>query len=72
MGSSAQGFGDFTTWTCTPKSMEEVVVEVMKANKIAELFQTMATVSLNMGNLILGVNTLKNRLAVRKKENAYV
>jgi hypothetical protein len=40
----------------------------MKTNEIIELFQTMAIVSLNMGNLTLEVNTLKNRLATREKE----
>jgi len=48
--------------------MEEVNVEVMKANKVVELFQTMAIVSLNMGNLTLEVNTLKNRLVTKEKE----
>jgi hypothetical protein len=58
LGSYAEGFGDPMTHTSTPKSMEEVVVEVMKANKVVESFQTMAIVNLNMGNLTLEVNTL--------------
>ncbi len=48
--------------------MEEVIVEVMQANKAVELFQTMAIVNMNMGNLTLEVNNLKNKLATRKKE----
>jgi hypothetical protein len=48
--------------------MKEVVVEVMKVDKATKLFQTMAIVSLNMGNLTLKVNTLKNRLATGEKE----
>ncbi len=40
----------------------------MQANKVTELFQTMVIVSLNMGNLILEVNSLKNRLVTREKE----
>jgi hypothetical protein len=48
--------------------MEEVATKVKKTNKAPELFQTMATMSLNMGNLTLGVNTLKIRLAIREKE----
>jgi hypothetical protein len=40
----------------------------MKIDKVAELFQTMAIVTLNMGNLTLEVNTLENRLATREKE----
>jgi hypothetical protein len=47
--------------------VEEVATEVMKINKVAELFQTMAIVSLNMGNLTLEVNTLENRLATRRR-----
>jgi hypothetical protein len=48
--------------------MEEVVAEVMKEDRAIELFQTMAIVSLNMGNLTLEVNTLKNRLVTGEKE----
>jgi hypothetical protein len=40
----------------------------MKANKATELFQTMVIVSLNMGNLILEINNLKNILATWEKE----
>jgi hypothetical protein len=50
--------------------MEEVVAKVMKAYKVIELFQTMAIVSLNMGNVTLEVNTLKNRLVTGEKEKA--
>jgi hypothetical protein len=39
--------------------VEVVVVEVMQINKVAKLFQTMAIVSLNMGNLNLEVSSLK-------------
>ncbi len=42
----------------------------MKVNKATELFQTMVIVSLNMGNLTLEVNALKNRLAMGAKEKA--
>jgi hypothetical protein len=48
--------------------MEEVVIEVMHVNKSTELFQTMAIVNLNMGNLNLEVNNLNNRLAIKEKE----
>jgi hypothetical protein len=48
--------------------MEEVVGEVMQVDKVVELFHTMAIVSLNMGNLTLEVNSLKNKLATRKRE----
>jgi uncharacterized membrane protein len=56
------------THTSTPKSVEEVATKVMKANKAIELFQTMAIVNLNMGDLIMEVNTLKNILAMGEKE----
>jgi hypothetical protein len=48
--------------------MEEMDVEVMQANKVAELFQTMAIVSLNVGNLTLEVNNLNNILTTGQKE----
>jgi bacterioferritin (cytochrome b1) len=48
--------------------VEKVVVEIMKVDKATKLFQTMAIVSLNMGNLILEVNTLKNILVTGEKE----
>jgi hypothetical protein len=38
LGSSTKGSKDPTTHTSTPKSMEEVVAKVMKANKVVELF----------------------------------
>jgi hypothetical protein len=70
MGSFIEGFGDPSTHTSTPKFVEEVAIEVMKTDKVVELFQTMVIVSINMGNLTLEVNTLKNILATweRKKE----
>jgi hypothetical protein len=40
----------------------------MKANKIVELCQTMAIMSLNMKNLNLEVSSLKHRLAIKAKE----
>ncbi len=68
--SFTKGFGNPTTQKTTPKFVEEVAAKVMKANKAIELFQTMAIVSLNMGNLIMVVNTLKNKLIVGEKEKA--
>ncbi len=70
LGSSVEGSRDPTTQTNTLKSMEEVAVKVMKANKVIELFQTMEIVNLHMGNLILEVNTLKNKLPTGEKEKA--
>jgi hypothetical protein len=50
--------------------MEEVAIEIMQADNVVELFQTMAIVNLNVGNLTLKVNNLKNKLAIREKEKA--
>ncbi len=68
--SSAEGFIDPTTQTSTKKSMEEVDVEVMKADKVAKLLKTMAIVSLNMGNLTLEINILNNILDIGESEKA--
>jgi hypothetical protein len=38
LGSFVEGSGDPMTQTSAPKSVEEVVIEVMKANKAIELF----------------------------------
>ncbi len=56
------------THISVPKSMDKVAAKVMQANKAVELFQTMAIVSLNIGNLNLEVSSLKNILAIEKKE----
>jgi hypothetical protein len=48
--------------------MEEMVVKVMQANKVVKLFQTMAIMNLNVGNLTLEVNNLNNILAIGEKE----
>ncbi len=42
----------------------------MQAQKAAELFQTMAIINLNMGNLNLEVNNMNNKLAIGEKEKA--
>jgi hypothetical protein len=66
--SSIKEPGNPTTYTNTPKFVEKVVVEVMKIDKAVEFDgQTMAIMSLNMGNLTLEVSTLKNRLVRGEK-----
>ncbi len=50
--------------------MEELVAKIMQAQKAAELFQTMVIINLNMGNLNLEVNNMKNKLAIEEKEKA--
>ncbi len=52
--------------------MEKVVAKIMQVDKAIELFQTMAIVSLNMQNLTLKVNNLKNMLVTREKEKEVV
>jgi hypothetical protein len=66
--SYVEGSRDPTTQTSPPKSLEEVATKVVKVDKGIELFQTMAIVNLNTGNLILEVNTLKNKLVMGEKE----
>jgi hypothetical protein len=70
MGSFVEGSKNPMTETSTVKSMEKVAVEIMQVNKTVELFQTMAIVSMNMGNLNLEVSNLKNRLVIEEKEKA--
>ncbi len=50
------------------KVLEEVVAKVMQVDKAVESFQTMAIMSLNMGNLNLEVSNLKNILTTKMKE----
>jgi hypothetical protein len=52
--------------------VEKVVAKIMQVDKAIELFQTMAIVSLNMQNLTLKVNNLKNMLVIREKEKEVV
>ncbi len=70
LGSFVEGSKNPTTYTSTPKSMDEVVEEVMQVDKEANFFQTMAIVSLNMGNLNLEVSSLKNILDTKEKKKA--
>jgi hypothetical protein len=70
LGSSVEGCRDPMTQISTPKFVEEVAAKVMKANNVVELFQTMVIMSLNMGNLTLEINILKNKLGTWEKEKA--
>ncbi len=67
-GSSIKGSKDPTTLINIPKFVEEVAIKTMKVDRVAKLFQTMAIVSLNMGNSNLEVNILQNKLVKREKE----
>jgi hypothetical protein len=67
LGSFVEGSRDPTTQTSIPNSMEEIATEVMKANKVATLFQTMVIVTINMKNLTLEVNIFKNKLVPGEK-----
>ncbi len=46
----------------TPKSVEEMVEEVLEGNMIAKMFQAMAIASMKLGNLGLKVLSLKTIL----------
>jgi len=70
LGSFRESFKNLITQTNTPRFVEEVVEEVMQVDKKNELFQTMAIVNLHMGNMNMEVSTLKNTLAIEKKEKA--
>jgi hypothetical protein len=62
LGSSTEGSRDPMTQTNTPKLVEEVVVKVMKVDKVVMLFQTMVIMSLNMGNFDFGVEHSKKHI----------
>jgi hypothetical protein len=67
LGSFGDRSKNLTTQISTPRFVEEVAEEVTQANKVIELFQTMAIVSLNMGNLNMEVSNLKNKLPIEDK-----
>lgn len=52
----------------TPKSIEELVEEILGSSKSVEMFQAMATVSLKMGNLGLEVKSFKTRLIIMEEK----
>jgi hypothetical protein len=56
------------TQKSTPEYVEEVAIEVMQADKAVELFQTMAIMNMNVGNLNLEVSNMKNKLAIEKEK----
>jgi hypothetical protein len=47
--------------------VEGVVIELMKVDKATKLFQTMAIVSLNIGNLTMEVNTFEEQIGYREE-----
>jgi len=47
--------------------VEGVVIELMKVDKATKLFQTMAIVSLNIGNLTMEVNTFEKQIGYREE-----
>ncbi len=67
--SSRKGSKKPTPHNLTCKSMEDLIVEIMEANKIIKTFQVMAIVNYKMGNLRLQIDTLTNRLPNAKQEN---
>lgn len=56
----------------TPKSIKELTEEVLGSNKTTKMFQTMATMSLemgNLGNLGLEVTSFKTKLTTMERRN---
>jgi hypothetical protein len=52
----------------TPKCVEDITIDVMGSNKTIEMFQTMAIVSLKMGNLGLEMESLETKLTMVEGE----
>jgi hypothetical protein len=63
---------NLTTQTSTPKFVEEVVAKVMQVNEVVELFQTMVSVNLNMGNLEYGGEQSEKRINHRKEREGNI
>jgi len=51
-----------TSQNFTPKNVQYMADDVLKSNKIVQMFQVMAIINLKMGNLGLEVQTLKTKL----------
>jgi hypothetical protein len=51
-----------TSQNFTPKNVQHMANDVLKSNKIVQMFQAMAIINLKMGNLGLEVQTLKTKL----------
>jgi hypothetical protein len=62
--SSKEGSRGKTQQIFTPKYVEDIITNVMESNKSTEMFQAMAIVSLNMGNLGLKVESLETKLTM--------
>lgn len=50
-------FKEETPHNLTPKSIKQMAKDILTCNKIVEMFQTMAIISLIMGNLSLEVQS---------------
>jgi hypothetical protein len=66
--SSSKGFEEETPQNLTPRSMEDLAIEIMEGNKNVKMFQAMAIVNLKMGNLGLEVQSLKTILTTIEGE----
>ncbi len=66
--SSEDVYREKTPHNLTPKSIKQMVEEVLEGIINVEMFQTMATISLIMGNLGLEVQSLENRLTIMEGE----
>jgi hypothetical protein len=52
----------------TPRSVEDLAIEILEGNKNIEMFQAMAIVSFKMGNLGLEIKSLKTILTTIEGE----
>ncbi len=52
--------------------MEKIVAKVMQVNEVVELFQTMVSVNLNMGNLEYGVEQFEKHISHRKERKGNI
>ncbi len=68
MMSSRYGFKKETPQNLTLKFVEDMAIDVLESNKTIEMFQTIAIVSLKMGNLGLKAMSLKIRLTIVERE----
>jgi hypothetical protein len=66
--SSSKGSKEETPQNRTPRSVEDLAIEIMERNQNVEMFQAMVIINLKMGNLGLEVQSLKTILTTVEGE----
>jgi hypothetical protein len=61
-------FKEETPQNFTPRFVEDLAIEILEGNKNVEMFQAMAIVSFEMGNLGLEIKSLKTILTTIEGE----